>query len=231
MKRFYKIVGIKHVGAAFGIALDERPVKTPGGASLALPSRALAEAIAAEWAGQGDAIDQRSMPLTALANTAQDHVARDRDATLGQVETFARHDLVCYRAADPPALAAREAHAWDAPLAWARTRYGLDLKVTHGVASIDQPAVSRDAIAQALSRFDAFALTGLVTAAGIMKSLVLALSLADGRLDAAAAHAAAHVDEHFQAEKWGRDSEAESRLKALLRELEDAERFMRLAAA
>jgi len=228
MKRFYKAVAVRPVGGTFGITLDGRPVKTPGGALLALSTAALAEAIAAEWAGQSETIDQRAMPLTALANTAQDHVARDRDATLGQIETFARHDLVCYRAAEPQALTAREAAAWDTPLAWAHTRYGLDLKVTHGVGSIDQPALSRDTIAQALARFDAFALTGLVTAVGIMKSLVLALSLADGRLDAAAAHAAAHVDEFFQAETWGRDFEAESRLKALLKELGDADRFMRL---
>jgi chaperone required for assembly of F1-ATPase len=226
MKRFYKTVGI---GGDNGILLDDRPVKTPAGAKLALPTRALAEAIAAEWDVQGDEIDQRTMPLAALANTAQDHVARDRDATLNQVETFARHDLVCYRAADPPALAAREAHAWDPPLAWTRARYGLDLKVTGGVAPIDQPDVSRNRIEQALSRFDAFGLTGLVAAAGIMKSLVLALSLADGRLDAASAHAAAHVDDVFQAEKWGRDSEAEARLKVLLGELQDAERFMRFS--
>ncbi|MEJ0025352.1 MAG: ATP12 family protein [Rhizomicrobium sp.] len=229
MKRFYRTVAVKQVGGTFGIVLDGRPVKTPNGETLALHTAKLAEAVAAEWAEQGDKIDQRTMPLTALANTAQDHVAGDRAATLGQVETFARHDLVCYRAADPPELAVREVHAWDAPLAWARTRYGLDLKVTHGVGSIDQPSVSRDSIERALARFDAFALTGLVTAAGIMKSLVLALSLADGRLDAAAAHAAAHVDEFFQAEKWGRDSEAEARLKSLLKELEDAEHFMQLS--
>ena len=231
MKRFYKTVAIKQTGAAFAITLDERPVKTPGGATLGLHTAALAEAIAAEWAGQGEKIDQKTMPLTRLANTAQDHVARDRDTTLKQVETFARHDLVCYRAAEPPVLAAREAQAWDAPLAWARARYGLDLNATHGVGSIDQPGVTPAAIARALSRFDAFGLTGLAAAAGIMKSLVLALSLADGRLDAAGAHAAAHVDETFQAEKWGRDSEAEARLKTLLHELQDAERFMRLAAA
>ncbi len=230
MKRFYKSVGVRPIGGSFGVLLDDRSLKTPNGAALALPGGALADAIAAEWAGQGDAIDQRTMPLTRLANTAQDHVARDRAATLNQVEAFARHDLVCYRAIDPPELVAREAHAWDAPLAWARARYELDLKVTHGTASIDQPGVTSDRIAQALSRFDAFGLTGLVTAAGIMKSLVLALSLADSRLDAASAHAAAHVDETFQAEKWGRDSEAESRLKNLLCELQDAELFMRLSS-
>ncbi len=112
MKRFYKTAGIKKVADTFAVTLDDRPVKTPGGEILALGSAPLAEAIAAEWAGQGETIDQRRMPLTGLANTAQDHVARDRTATLAQIETFARHDLVCYRATDPAELVAREAAAW-----------------------------------------------------------------------------------------------------------------------
>ena len=230
MKRFYRSVGVRPFDGTFAVTLDDRPIKTPAGETLTLRSGALADAIAAEWSGQGDQIDQRAMPLTGLANTAIDHVTRDRDATLGQAETFARHDLVCYRAAEPAVLADLEAAAWNAPLQWARTQYALELKVTTGVGSIDQPAVSFASIAQALARFDAFALTGVVAAAGTMKSLVLALSLADGRLDAVAAHAAAHVDELFQAEKWGLDYEAEDRMKTLLRELQDAERFLRLSS-
>ncbi len=231
MKRFYKSVGVSRVGGAFGVTLDGRVVKTPAGALLALPTSALADAIAAEWTGQGDVIDPRAMPLTALANSAIDRVQADRVHALKQLEAFGGHDLVCYRAAEPAALVARETLAWDAPLLWARTRYGLDLRVTQGMQSIPQPALSFARLEDVLSRRDAFALTGLVTAAAIMKSLVLALALADGRLDAAAAHAAAHVDEFFQADKWGRDSEAEARLKALKSELDAADRFMRLARA
>ncbi|HEY0105894.1 MAG TPA: ATP12 family protein [Rhizomicrobium sp.] len=226
MKRFYKSAAVKRAGDGFGVTLDDRPVKTPSGAPLVLATAALAQAIAAEWAGQGDTVDRRSMPLTGLANTALDHGTAERAAILKQLGAFAGHDLVCYRASEPPELVAREARAWDAPLQWARSRYGLDLQVTLGTLSVPQPGAS--ALEPALSRFDEFRLTGLLAAAGILKSVVLALSLADGRLDAASAHAAGHVDALFQAEKWGRDSEAEARLKALLKELEDAERFMRL---
>src|SRR5689334_23370058 len=72
-KRFYERA---HVGdvAPFAILLDNRPVKTPSGNALALPSRALAEALAAEWEAQHERIDPAVMPLTRLANSIIDGV-------------------------------------------------------------------------------------------------------------------------------------------------------------
>ncbi len=227
MKRFYKTVGVQRAGALFGIVLDGRPVKTPEREVLALRSAALADAVAAEWARQGDELGD--MPLTRLANTAIDRVRADRAPALKQIADFAGHDLVCYRSAAPAELAAREAAAWDLPLLWARTQHGLDLKTTTGAVSIPQPGFDAGDLGQRLSRLDEFALTGLSAAAPLLKSAVLALVMADGRLDAAAAHAAAHVDETFQAEKWGRDAEAEKRLKGLLAELEVTNLFLQLA--
>jgi len=135
------------------------------------------------------------MPLTGFANTAIDHVRTDRATVLKRLNDFARHDLVCYRAAEP------------------------------------QPQSALDRLAHHLAARDEFALTGLVAAAGNLKSVVLALSLADGRLDAAAAHEAAHIDETFQAETWGRDDEAMERRVNLKAELEACEAFIRLAKA
>jgi chaperone required for assembly of F1-ATPase len=231
MKRFYKTSGIRHADAAFGIVLDDRPVRTPGGKALSLHTRPLAEAIAAEWAGQGDEIDHGAMPLTKLANTAIDRVVADRSHALAQVEASARHDLACYRAADPPELVRREALAWDRPLLWARERHGLALNVTSGIATVAQPDASFEALRAELTRMDEFVLTGFAAAVPILKSTVLALALYDGLMDARAAHAAAHVDEVFQAEKWGRDAEADARFDNLLAELQAIERFIRLSQA
>lgn len=227
MKRFYKKVGVQRVGALFGVTLDGRVPRTPGGEPLVLRSGDLAEAIAAEWAGQGDELGE--MPLTRLANTAIDRVRADRGPALQQMIQLGRHDLVCYRSSHPAELAAREAAAWDMPLLWARSQYDIDLKTTTGVASIDQPGFDVARFEQDMARLDEFALTGLAAMAPILKSLVLALALADKRLDAAAAHAAAHVDATFQAEKLGRDSEAEKRLAALRAELETTNTFQTLA--
>jgi chaperone required for assembly of F1-ATPase len=50
------------------------------------------------------------------------------------------------------------------------------------------------------------------------------------RVDATEAYRLATVDETFQAEKWGRDEEAQARLTNHASELAAAERFLRLLA-
>ena len=72
-KRFYKQAEVTGDGP-YGVALDGRVVKTPGKRSLTVPSFALAEAIAGEWAAQGERIEPERMWMTTLANTAIDLV-------------------------------------------------------------------------------------------------------------------------------------------------------------
>src|SRR5262245_13693770 len=48
-KRFYRRAGVAEKDGEFRILLDERPIRTPGRRVLSAPSRALADAIAAEW--------------------------------------------------------------------------------------------------------------------------------------------------------------------------------------
>ena len=74
MKRFWKDVALDADG---GVQLDGRPVRTPGRAPLALPTPALAEAVAGEWRAVGETLDPRAMLLTGLANAAIDRIAPD----------------------------------------------------------------------------------------------------------------------------------------------------------
>src|SRR5215210_2187438 len=74
-KRFYKSVAVT---GQLGIALDGRTVKAPLKAALVLPTRALADAVAAEWDAQVDVINPRAMPLTKLANTAIDRAISEK---------------------------------------------------------------------------------------------------------------------------------------------------------
>ena len=226
MKRFYKAV---EVGAGNAILLDNRTLKTPRGAALDLPTPRLAEAVAEEWRVQGDEIDPQSMPLTKLANTAIDGVAPRRDEVIAEIGAFAKHDHLCYRTGKPAELARRQSEAWDPLLDWAAERYGAPLMTAHGVTSVAQPESSLAALREAVEAFDPFALSALHVIASICGSLVLALAVAGGRLSAEEAFALSQVDERFQAEKWGLDSEAEMRAKRLERELVTAARFMDLA--
>lgn len=229
MKRFYKQVSVAAVrDGGHTVLLDGKPVKTPKRATLTLPSQTLAEAVAEEWRGQGENIDPQTMPLTRLAFAAIDTVAQDRARVAEQVLRFGGSDLVCYRAEAPPELVARQAAAWDPLLDWLAEMHGARPSAGAGISFIEQPPDALLALEQAIWRHDDFVLAGLHSAATITGSLVLALALSGARVSAAEAFALAMLDEDFQAEKWGRDAEAEARHARLLSELSAAERFLRL---
>jgi len=246
MKRFYKDVSVAEVppspggrgqaGEAglgegekprFQILLDGKPVRTPAGNPLALPTRALAEAIAEEWRGQGETVDPVSMPFLKLANTVIDGVAVGRAEVIAAILRFGENDLLCYRAHQPPDLAARQAESWDPVLAWARRRFGVDFTLVEGFAHADQPPQTLAAFRAALEGQDSFSLAALHVIASIAGSVVLALALAEGELTPAQIFTLSRVDEDYQAGKWGRDQEAEVRAASLARELDKAAAFIK----
>jgi len=226
MKRFYKSVS---AGDGNAVLLDGRTLKTPRGAALDLPARALAEAIADEWRAQGDEIDALSMPLTKLANTAIDGVTPRREEVIAEIAAFAKHDHLCYRTDAPAELVRRQTEAWDPLLDWAAERYGAPLMPVKGITSVAQPDRSIEALRKAVKALDPFALSALHVIASICGSLVLGLAVADKRVSAEQAFALSQIDERFQAEKWGLDSEAEARAKRLEQELVTASRFLDLS--
>ncbi len=228
MKRFYRKAGIVPAEGGYVAELDGRPVKTPSKQAMILPNAALATAIAAEWEVQQGEIRPSEMPLTRLASTAIDRVAPQRDQIVQQIAAYAGTDLVCYRAARPPELAARQQAAWQPLIDWAVLRYDARLEVTAGVIPISQPAASLRAFAAAVGVHDDFAVAALHLATGACGSLVIVLALIEGRLDAAGAFAASQLDESFQIEAWGEDEEQARRRRALADDIASAARFLSL---
>lgn len=226
MKRFYKMVSVAPVEGGFGVLLDGRPVRTPGKAVLALPTEALAAAIAEEWSAQGQTIIAVTMPLLRLANTIIDGVALRRDEVIGAVLRFGENDLLCYRAHQPPELVKRQAEGWDPWLAWVRQRHGAHMTVATGMTHVDQTPDALLALRQALEELDAFALGAVHVIASITGSLVLALAVAEGAANGAQVFHLSRIDEAYQAEKWGVDAEAEKRATSLAHELDKAVELM-----
>lgn len=226
IKRFYKAAAVVADGANFAIALDGRPVRTPGKAPLVVSSKALAEALCAEWADQGAEIDPASMPVTRILNSAIDGVAARLDDVKADIVAYAGSDLICYRAEAPPQLVAEQARAWDPILAWARDELGAAFNVASGIMPVDQPPRAREAIAQAvagLGPVEAAALHTIVTLTG---SALIALAHARGKIGVGEAWAAAHVDEDWQISQWGEDAEAKERRRCRYLEMEAASRIL-----
>ncbi|WP_294320707.1 ATP12 family protein [uncultured Sphingomonas sp.] len=227
MKRFWQDVAVTPDG---GIALDGRPVRTPGRLPLVAPFPALAEAIAGEWRAVGETIDPRAMPLTGLANAAIERIAPDAPAFAGGIAVYGGSDLLCYRAEVGP-LAERQAAAWDPVLDWARGRYGVDFIVTDGVMPVEQPPLTLARLREAVVALSPWTLAPLSPIVSLTGSLLLGLALVQGAIDADAAWAATHVDEDWQIEQWGEDALAAETRAVRAAEYRAAIRFLDLIRA
>jgi chaperone required for assembly of F1-ATPase len=227
MKRFYRNVTVAPGEHGHQILLDGRPLRTPGRQLFAAPTAPLAEAIADEWRGQGDTIRPDVMPLTRLASTALDRMPAERQAAVEELAAYADTDLVCYRAAEPFELVQRQHQAWQPMLEWLSHAYGVRLAVTTSILPLAQPAAARARLRSAIEELGDWPLVGMHMATTALGSLVLGLGLLHGRLDADAALAASLLDELFEIERWGSDTEAERRHQALRRDVGGAARFLR----
>jgi chaperone required for assembly of F1-ATPase len=230
MKRFYKDVAVVSGDAGYEIKLDDRPVRTPARAALALPTERLAQAVADEWHAQGDTVDPRSMPFTGLANGAIDQIALNRESFAAGIARYGESDLLCYRAEGPAELIAREAAAWDPLLDWARHRYDVNFRVTQGIIPVDQPAETLERLEVAVLAYDPFMLAGLSTLVTLSGSLVCGLAIIEGGHDADAIWTASEIDEAWEIEQWGEDMEAAARSAKRRDEFAMARRFCELAA-
>jgi chaperone required for assembly of F1-ATPase len=211
--RFYKAVTIAagkpgqgdhgHQGT-HTVCLDGKPVRTPGRRALAAPAAELAQAIADEWAAQGEFIEPIKMPLTRLANAIIDGVGAAQGEVAAEIRKYLASDLVFYRAESPAPLRARQAAYWDPLLSWARQALGADFMHAAGIVLVDQPAAALDAAATALPH-DPWRLGALHAAMTLTGSALIALALMHGVLTPEAAWQAAHVDEDWNMELWGSD--------------------------
>jgi chaperone required for assembly of F1-ATPase len=212
--RFYKAVTIVAAedgeggqggqGSGHAVCLDGKPVRTPGRRALAAPVPELARALADEWAAQGEYIEPAKMPLTRLANTILDGVAAAREQVASEIRKYLASDLVFYRAESPAPLRARQAQHWDPVVSWARQALGTEFKLGTGVVHVAQPAAALNAAAAALPR-DPWRLGALHAATTLTGSALIALALLRGAITFEAAWRAAHVDEDWNMEQWGRD--------------------------
>lgn len=224
-KRFYKTAAVRAEGESHVVLLDGRPVRTPARKPLAVPSRAVAEALAEEWAAQTTHIDPATMPLTRLVNSAIDGVADQLDGVLGEIARYGATDLVLYRAETPERLVARQAMYWDPIVAWVENRLGVGLNLARGIMHVAQETDLAERLQAVLPR-ETFRAAALHTVTTITGSAFLALAANEGRITLAQAFDAANVDEDWNIELWGADAEATQRRAYRKAEIEAAGRIL-----
>jgi chaperone required for assembly of F1-ATPase len=230
MKRFYKETAVDLGDGGHRILLDGKPMRTPAKAVLVVPTRALAEAIAAEWGAVPDKADINvsHLPLTRLAATGLDRVTSQRARVIEDTAKYAGSDMLCYRASEPETLVKRQQATWQPLLDWAHERYGARLVIVEGLAFVEQPADAVARLGEAVATHSDLGLSALYNLTHISGSLIVALAVAEGHLAAADAFAAAQLDELYQIERWGEDPIATKRHEGIRHDIEAGARFLAL---
>ena len=207
-KRFWKQADVVAADAGFSVSLDGRGLKTPAKTAFWVPTRGLAEAVAAEWQAQEGKVKPETMPYTRTANSALDKVQPQFAAVADMLASYGGSDLLCYRAEAPHELIQKQQVAWDPLLAWATAEFGADLTVTHGIMPVDQPVPILHALTGAVHALTPFQLAAFHDLVAITGSLILALAIARGHLTPDAGFDLSRVDETWQSDLWGVDEDA-----------------------
>lgn len=231
MKRFWKAAGAVPVDGGWQVALDGRAVRTVAGHVQVVPSVALAEALAAEWDGQGETVDPERFELRDMADFAIDRVTGDPGATIETLLGFAETDTLNYRAEPDEALGIRQRQVWEPLVQAAEARFGVRFVRLAGVIHRAQPEETMARLREELAARDPFELAALHALASLAASLIVALATVEPGADAEALYAAANLEEDWQAELWGKDEEALARRARRLAAFRAAARFARLARA
>ncbi len=230
MKRFYKQVTVETAEGGFGMKLDGRAIKTVGGRPQVVPTRALAEAMAAEWAVQGEEIDPALFLYRDMADYAIDVVAAAPAQVIAEILPYAETDTLCYRAEPDEAFAARQRLMWEPLLAAAEARLGVQFLRVTGIIHKPQPVETLAALRDELEVLDAFQLAALRNTTSLAASLVLGLAALRPGADLEALWDAANLEEDWQAELWGKDAEAMERREKRSAAFAAAARFAGLAS-
>lgn len=230
MKKFYKEVSTSKDEGGVRVLLDDKPIKSPLGEMLILPTVGMADAIAKEWQVDGDEIQPEKMPLTRFANTSFDRVKKQRKLVEDEIVGFADTDLLCYRADHPEELAKMQTKAWDPILEWLQAEFSITPQVTNNILHIEQNSKDIEKIEALVVSMDDFTLSALHSATSILGSVFLAMALQKGRLSVDAAWDASRIDESYQIKHWGEDQEAKNKAQNDYEGLVSAGFFMKLAA-
>lgn len=228
-KRFWKESGVVEEEGGFGVRLDGRAVRTPAKAALIVPTRALAEAIAAEWNAQEGKIDPGTMPFTRSANAAIDKVARQKSEVAEMLAAYGDSDLVCYRATGPVELIEKQAAAWNPLLDWTESVLSAKLLVVEGVVHVPQDAAALARLRAHVDALDIWALTAFHDLVSLSGSLVIGFAALDGFYPVETLWSLSRVDETWQAEQWGSDEEAEEMAARKQSDFIHAKRFYDLS--
>lgn len=157
---------------------------------------------------------------------AQEEISANRSEVVEKLVRFALTDALLFWSHNDD-LSKRQEKLWMPVVIWVRKVLQVEILTTDGLEVPKENEKIVDQLKFFLEKLSDKRLTALYLAALDMRSVILAMALVEGRLDAEAAYKAAWLEELWQAEKWGIDPEAERKRLEMKKELQEIEAFLK----
>jgi ATP synthase F1 complex assembly factor 2 len=206
--KWYQRASVERVeGAAasqqFTVKLDGRELLTPADRTLRVPSYALALIIAAEWEKQTQRVLPHTMPMMTMCTTVLDEVPGKRAVIVANLLSFLRSDTACIWHPEPDIAKIQERDLTPV-VQWFQREFNVPLTLNGSFAAQDQPEDTITVLQWQMFKFDDWTLAALETMTQTLKSLVLAMAVARGRLTAEDAMKFSYTEELYNRNRWGR---------------------------
>ena len=224
-KRFWKESEVVELDNGYTVELDGRRVKTPAKDALVLPTREMAQAVAAEWDAQDKEVDPSTMPFTRSANAAIDKVRHQHGEVADMLAAYGDSDLLCYRAAHPEELTKKQSEIWDPALDWAAENLGVRLIPVIGVVHQPQPEEAIQTLSRQVHALDPFQLAAFHDLVSLSGSLILGFAAAKNWHEVDQIWRISRLDEQWQEDQWGVDEEAREHAEIKRQAFLHAKRF------
>jgi chaperone required for assembly of F1-ATPase len=184
---------------------------SPKQKTLVLPTKALAELVAAEWADIKGMPKPGQLQVTGYINSWADHTTGHRDEVLAQYLRYLPTDTLRYHtdATQDAALNAKQQAHWQPVLQWwqQQTSVALPVITTLQVCALHDDDAAK--VKQRLAHMDDLRLLCLAELAALYSSAVLAYAVLCEHLSTEQALALSILEETHQIERWGKTEEYE----------------------
>ncbi|VVC36956.1 ATP12, ATP synthase F1-assembly protein,Orthogonal Bundle domain in ATP12 [Cinara cedri] len=205
INKFYKTTNIIENNDSYGILLDNSKLKTPLGNELIVNSKALALAIAEEWAMQKEKIQTDSMHLTKLCFLTVDNPSglSENDA-VQQILSYLETDTVFFISDTDKELEKLLMDKWIPFINKFNGYFDTNLKPSKSIYVETFDSKSKATIEKYFLSLGFPALHGVLHAVETLKSLVLATCCLNQDLSVKDAVLLSKMEEEYQCMKWGR---------------------------
>lgn len=156
----------------------------------------------------------------------EEDVQQHRSEIIDRLVDFSLNDVLLFWSSEE-SLQKEQEKKWMPIIQWVDENVNAKFKATTGIDVTPTSTETLQELRNYINQFSDKELTAFYMAALNMRSVLLALALVKGRINATTAFELSELEELYQVRKWGKEPEAEARRKSLKASISDVEKYLK----